>query len=97
YRELSVAYAAGSLAQWSSDEARTLLNGRRANAWLSHESANSDVMDAHAPLLYQRQYKKKYPNFDWFLLDQRTNAASHVAAITLTAEDWRQKVRTQVA
>lgn len=97
YRELSVAYTAGSLAQWSGDDARTLLNGRRANAWLGHESANSDVMEAHAPLLYQRQYKKKYPNLEWFLLDQRTGAAGYETAITAKAEDWRRKVRAEVA
>ncbi|MFP5415502.1 MAG: hypothetical protein ACLGHZ_01285 [Actinomycetes bacterium] len=88
YRSLSVAYTTGTLSKWSTDRGCALLNGRRADTWLSNQTGVSPVMLAQGPLLYARRYMEKYTNLDWFLQDQHNNAAGYEAAIRAKADQW---------
>ena len=88
YRSLSVAYTTGTLSKWSTDPGCKLLNGRRADSWLSNQTGVSPVMLAQGPLLYARRYHQKYANLDWFLLDQQANAATYEPVIRAKAQQW---------
>lgn len=88
YGSLSVPYTACALSKFSSDPAAALINGRRAEAWLTQATSGGDVMAAQGPLLYQRRYQEKYHNLDWFLVDQKANAAKYAGTIDAQVEKW---------
>ena len=93
YGSLSVAYASTALSKWSSDPGAKLLNERRASTWITNQTGVADVMTAQGPLMYARRYHAKYDSLEWFLNDQRVNAASHQPAIEAKAADWITEVR----
>jgi len=88
YGSLSVPYTACALSNFSSDPAAATINGRRAETWLTQATSGGDVMAAQGPLLYQRRYQDKYSNLDWFLADQKTNAAKYAGIIDVQVEKW---------
>lgn len=94
YRKLSVAYTVGSLSKWSNDPGAPLLNGKRADSWLSNQTGVSPVMLRQAPLLYARRYQQKHTALDWYLQDQRDNAAKYEPAIRSKADAWLKEMET---
>lgn len=88
YGSLSVPYTACALAQYSADPAAATINGKRAETALTAATSGSDVMAAQGPLLYQRRYQNKHENLDWFLADQKANAAKYAPAIDAKVEQW---------
>jgi len=93
YGSLSVPYTAVSVGKYSTDPYAATLNTIRAESWLSMTTSSSDVMSAQGPLLYQRRYQEKHDNLDWFLVDQKTNAAKYDVDIDAKAAEWLKTAR----
>ncbi|MBK7822029.1 MAG: hypothetical protein IPJ61_13415 [Tessaracoccus sp.] len=92
YRQLSTAYAVGSLSKWSTDPGAPLLNGKRADSWLSNQTGISPVMLRQGPLMYARRYQAKHTVLDWYLQDQQANAATYEPVIRSKADAWLKEM-----
>lgn len=97
YYNLSTAYTSAALSRWNSEAGAKLLNGRRADLWLSNQTTISDVMQAQAPLLYARRYGMKYANLDWFLTDQRDNWAKYEPIIDGQVQAWIDEIKANTS
>jgi hypothetical protein len=95
YASLSVPYTATAVGKFSSDPEAATLNTARSEAWLSSTTAASDVMAVQGPLLYQRAYLTRHSVLDWFLQDQKANAAKYAPLIDAKAGEWILKAREQ--
>jgi hypothetical protein len=64
YRSLSVAYTTGTLSKWSTDPGCKLLNGRRADSWLSNQTEGQPGDARPGPAHSTRGATTKYANLD---------------------------------